>query len=420
MKIITYSSGALLSLLILMGFTFKLQYWPGSTFLLVIGYGGLVLIFLPLFIIYQRKINKPFKKPLLIMLFFLLFISYVEYSYSSICNASAASSNTFITLHNQLERSIKKVESFNNGLSNEFASKLETLKANGAPSDELDRVESYKNAYDEISTLTRLMSNDIVKRNLFLLIYAADPTVRFENFDYIEEVFDNENYNYYEAKANLKAIVNYLDLIYPIEKDYFDYQDGDEYFNNLFDIDEFGYIHIKNLSEYYLHNDLEVTTRILVGNNFEEIALEGLHLMDNLHHFRNGLIALIANHPSDTLEGGIVYDYKFDTTLIEDPDFLISEGDRKAFELIVDSIINFELEENKLDPKDAETVKSIYLKLTVPKKFIVRGDEYPWIWKFHHTSLAAATGLLASLKLNILESQTLASQLIESRVKTSF
>ena len=417
MKIITYSSGALLSLLILMGFTFKLQYWPGSTFLLVIGYGGLVLIFLPLFIIYQRKINKPFKKPLLIMLFFLLFISYVEYSYSSICNASAASSNTFITLHNQLERSIKKVESFNSGLSNEFASKLETLKANGAPSDELDRVESYKNANDEISTLTRHMSNDIVKRNLFLLIYAADPTVKFENFDDIEEVFDN--YNYYEAKENLKAIVNYLNLIYPIEKDYFDYQDGDEYFNNLFDIDEFGYIHIKNISEYYPHNDLEVATRILVGNNFNEIALEGMHLMENLHHYRNGLIALISNHSSDTIEGE-VYQYEFDTTIIKDPEFLFSESDRKDFEIIVDSVIDLQIEEHQLEPLDAETVKNIYLKLTVPRKFIIRGDEYPWIWKFHHTSLAAATGLLASMKLNILEAQTLASQLIESRFKTSF
>lgn len=416
MKITTYISGSFLSLLILIGFSFKVQHYPGSTFLLVIGYGGLVLIFLPLFIMYQRKINKPFKKPLIIMLFFLLFISYVEYSYSSISNVSAASSNTFITLHNQLESSIKKVESFNNGLSNEFASKLATLKATGGPKDKLDRVESYKNANDEISTLTRHMSNDIVKRNLFLLIYAADPTVKFENFDDIEESILSDDA---EAKVRLKAIVNYLNLIYPIEKDYFDYQDGDEYFNNLFDIDKFGYIHIKNISEYYPHNDLEVATRILVGNNFNEIALEGMHLMDNLHHYRNDLIALISNHSSDTIEGE-VYQYEFDTTIIKDPEFLFSESDRKDFEIIVDSVIDLQIEEHQLEPLDAETVKNIYLKLTVPRKFIIRGDEYPWIWKFHHTSLAAATGLLASMKLNILEAQTLASQLIESRFKTSF
>ena len=416
MKIITYISGSFLSLIILLGFSFKVQHYPGSTFLLLIGYGGLVLIFLPLYIMYQRKINKPFKKPLIIMLFFLLFISYVEYSYSSISNVSAASSNTFITLHNQLESSIKKVESFNNGLSNEFDSKLATLKATGAPKDKLDRVESYKNANNEISTLTRHMSNDIVKRNLFLLIYAADPTVKFENFDDIEESILSDDA---EAKVRLKGIVNYLNLIYPIEKDYFDYQDVDEYFNNLFDIDEFGYIHIKNISKYYPHNDLEVATRILVGNNFNEIALEGMHLMDNLHHYRNGLIALISNHSSDTIEGE-VYQYEFDTTIIKDPEFLFSESDIKDFEIIVDSVIDLQIEEHQLEPIDAETVKNIYLKLTVPRKFIIRGDEYPWIWKFHHTSLAAATGLLASMKLNILEAQTLASQLIESRFKTSF
>ena len=53
--------------------------------------------------------------------------------------------------------------------------------------------------------------------------------------------------------------------------------------------------------------------------------------MENLVHHRNDLIALIANHPSDTLEGGVVYQYELDTSLIQDPDFLITEGDRKAF-----------------------------------------------------------------------------------------
>ena len=73
-------------------------------------------------------------------------------------------------------------------------------------------------------------------------------------------------------------------------------------------------------------------------------------MMDNITHFRNDLIALIANHPSDTLEGGIVYQYEFDTTLIEDPDFLITESERDAFAAVVDSIIQFEIDENKLDP----------------------------------------------------------------------
>ena len=67
-------------------------------------------------------------------------------------------------------------------------------------------------------------------------------------------------------------------------------------------------------------------------------------MMENITHYRNDLIALIANHPSDTLEGGIVYQYKFDTTLIEDPEFLITEADRDAFANVVDSIIAYEIE----------------------------------------------------------------------------
>ena len=119
--------------------------------------------------------------------------------------------------------------------------------------------------------------------------------------------------------------------------------DHDEFHNPLFHIDDAGYIHIRDLSTYSKKDDYDTPTRILAGESFDKIAPEGLHLMENLHHHRNDLIALIANHPSDTLEGGIVYQYEFDTSLIKDPDFLITEGDRKDFEKVVDSIIAFEI-----------------------------------------------------------------------------
>ena len=140
--------------------------------------------------------------------------------------------------------------------------------------------------------------------------------------------------------------------------------------------------------------------------------------MDNLHHYRNALIALIANHPSDTLEGGIVYQYKFDTTLIQDPDFLMSESDRKDFEKVVDSIIAFEIEENKLDPKDSEAVRNIYVRMTIPKKVMNHGEEYPWIFgQFDHAPIVAASAVMTSVRSDILQVQTLASQLVSSRVK---
>ena len=335
-------------------------------------------------------------------------------------NVSKEIINAFVTLNNKLESSIEQVESFNTNLSGEFATKLATLKATGAPPDELARVEFHKNTNDKIVDLTRQMCNDIVKRNLFLLIAAADPGVQFSEFDDIEMAIVNDDA---DAKVRLKALVDKVNDLGVIAVDehhelHGAETDHDEYHNPLFHIDDVGYIHIRDLSTYTKKDDYDTPTRILAGESFDKIAPEGLHLMENLHHHRNDLIALIANHPSDTLEGGIVYQYEFDTSLIKDPDFLITEGDRKAFENVVDSIISFEIDENKLDPKDAEAVRNIYVRMTIPKKVMNHGEEYPWIFgQFDHAPIVAASAVMTSVRSDVLQVQTLASQLVSSRVK---
>ena len=335
-------------------------------------------------------------------------------------NVSKEIINAFVTLNNKLESSIEQVESFNTNLSGEFATKLATLKATGAPPDELARVEFHKNTNDKIVELTRHMCNDIVKRNLFLLVAAADPGVQFSEFEDIEMAIVNDDA---DAKVRLKALVDKVNDLGVIAVDehhelHGAETDHDEYHNPLFHIDDAGYIHIRDLSTYSKKDDYDTPTRILAGESFDKIAPEGLHLMENLHHHRNDLIALIANHPSDTLEGGIVYQYEFDTTLIQDPDFLITEGDRKAFERVVDSIIEFEIEENKLDPKDAEAVRNIYVRMTIPKKVMNHGEEYPWIFgQFDHAPIVAASAVMTSVRSDVLQVQTLASQLVSSRVK---
>ena len=335
-------------------------------------------------------------------------------------NVSKEIINAFVTLNNKLESSIEQVESFNTNLSGEFATKLATLKATGAPPDELARVEFHKNTNDEIVSLTRHMCNDIVKRNLYLLISASATDTKFEEFKDIEEAIVSDDS---DAKVKLKALVDKVNDLGLIAVDehhelHGENNDHDEYHNPLFHIDEEGYIHIRDLSTYTKKDDYDTPTRLLAGPNFKEIAPEGLHLMDNLHHYRNALIALIANHPSDTLEGGIVYQYKFDTTLIKDPDFLMSESDRKDFEKVVDSIIAFEIEENKLDPKDSEAVRNIYVRMTIPKKVMNHGEEYPWIFgQFDHAPIVAASAVMTSVRSDILQVQTLASQLVSSRVK---
>lgn len=333
-------------------------------------------------------------------------------------NVSKEIINAFVTLNNKLEGSIEQVESFNTGLSDEFATKLATLKATGAPPEELERVEFHKKTNDTIVDLTRKICNDIVKRNLFLLISAADQSTLFEEFDNIEDAIVNDDS---DAKARLKKLVdkvNSLGLIAVDEHHELHGAEADEYHNPLFHVDDAGYIHIRDLGGYTKKDDYDTPTRLLAGKSFEEIAPEGLHMMENISHYRNDLIALIANHPSDTLEGGIVYQYKFDTTLIEDPDFLITEADRDAFAAVVDSIIAFEIEEHKLDPLDAETVRNIYVRMTIPKKVMNHGEEYPWIFgQFDHAPIVAASAVMTSVRSDVLQVQTLASQLVSSRVK---
>jgi len=85
---------------------------------------------------------------------------------------------------------------------------------------------------------------------------------------------------------------------------------------------------------------------------------------------------------------------------------------------VVDSIISFEIEENKLDPKDAEAVRNIYVRMTIPKKVMNHGEEYPWIFgQFDHAPIVAASAVMTSVRSDVLQVQTLASQLVSSRVK---
>ena len=335
-------------------------------------------------------------------------------------NVSKEIINAFVTLNNKLENSIAQTESFNTDLSSEFATKLATLKATGAPPNEVARVEVHKNTNDRVVKLTRDMCNDLVRRNLWLLVSAASPCP-FEDFIGIEDaIIDPDDA---EAKAKLKALVEKvtsLGLVAVDEHagDHGSEEHHDEYHNTLFHIDDAGYIHIKDLSGYTKKDDYDTPTRILAGEDFEHIAPEADSLMNNLHHYRDDLIAEIANYTSDTMEGGVVYNYKFDPTMIEDPDFLITEQDAINFEKLVDSIMDIQVKEHKIAPADKEAVKNIFVRMTIPKKVLNHGEEYPWIFgQFDHAPIVAASAVLTSVRSDVLQVQTLASQLVASRVK---
>lgn len=58
MKKIVYISGALFSSITLLSTLFKLLHLQGAQILLIIGLGGLALIFIPCYSIYEYKKNK--------------------------------------------------------------------------------------------------------------------------------------------------------------------------------------------------------------------------------------------------------------------------------------------------------------------------------------------------------------------------
>ena len=333
-------------------------------------------------------------------------------------NVSKEIINAFVTLNNKLENSIAQVESFNTELSGRLESKLATLEATGAPKEETDRVKKHKESNDKVIELTRHMANDLVKRNLFLLISAVDAGTTFEEFDDLEEaiVSDNE-----EAKTRLKKLVEKVNSIGVVAAD--EHADGgdahdDPYHNNVFHIDDEGYIHIKDLSNYSKKDDYDTPTRLLAGESFETIAPEGQHLMDNLHHYRNDLIALIANHEGTNKATGEKIMYNFDTTAIEDPDYLISEQDAIDFANKVDSAVASMVKNKKVDPLDQEACKNIWVRMTIQKFVKNHGEDYPWIFgQFDHAPIVAASAVMTSLRSDVLSVQTLASQLIDSRVK---
>ena len=147
----------------------------------------------------------------------------------------------------------------------------------------------------------------------------------------------------------------------------------DPFHNDLFHIDDEGFIHIKDLKGYTKKDDYDTPTRLLAGPSFKEIAPEGLHLMENLHHL-NKIVSLLANHDGEiqVKENGVTISkkvkYEMDTLFLSDPEFLESEADKVAFaKKVSDSVDVLLVQTNKIDPKDAETIKNIWVRMTIQR-----------------------------------------------------
>ena len=336
-------------------------------------------------------------------------------------NVSKEIINAFVTLNNKLESSIEQTEAANSELSGFFESAYTTLKAQGAPPSELARVEMHKNTNDTIVEFTRKMANDIVKRNMFILISALDPNTTFEEIDGIDKALLSDDA---KAKSQLEALVTKVNGMGLMKEEEHpegeSHGDGheDPYENVLFEIDDDGYIHIKDLGGYMKKDDYDTPTRLMAGPDFEHIAEEGKHFMENIQSYRNKLCSLIADHPSDTMEDGSVYQYRFDTSAFDNPEFLTSEADRNAFKAKVDSTLDVMVKEKKIAEADKHAIRDIYVRMTIPEKVKNHGKDYPWIFgQFDHAPIVAASAVMTSVRSDVLQVQNLASTHIKTRVK---
>jgi len=336
-------------------------------------------------------------------------------------NVSKEVINAFVTLNNKLESSIEQVENSNFELKNEFDKAYSTLKSQGAPPAEMKRVLMHKNTNDTIVELTRRVCNDIVKRNIYLLISAIDPSTTFEEIEGIDQAVIGDNNT--EAKAKAKKLAEKVTALGMImdeshgEEGHAGHEEHDEYHNPLFHIDDGGYIHIKDLRGYSKKDDYDTPTRLMAGPDFQHIAEEGKHFMENIKNYRNELCELIAGHPSDTMENGQVYQYHFDTSKFHNPEFLLSEQDRENFKNEVDSALQLLVEENKIDIADKEVLREVYVRMTIPDNVMNHGQPYPWIFgQFDHAPIVAATAIMTSVRSDVLQVENLASAHIKTRV----
>ena len=342
-------------------------------------------------------------------------------------NVSKEIINAFVTLNNKIESSISNTETFNEDIIGNLDRKYATLvQTSGKNNPETKRVSELIGVKDSIIVETRNMCNDLVARNLWMLIGAAKPDTKLEEIQGIEyAILDPDNNPDAVTKLNaLASKINGLGIVANDEES--STEEKDFYHNDLFHITDDGYIHIKDLSGYMKKDDYDTPTRMLAGPDFKHIAPEGAAMMKKLHNYRNKICQLLADKPGEIVveENGEKVskkiEYVLDTAFIEDPELLTNESEKIAFASDVAVRIDSLAALNQIDKADAETVKSIWQRLTIQKYVMNHGEKYPWIFgQFDHAPIVAATAVMTSLRSDVLSVQTLATQLIDDRVKVN-
>lgn len=264
-----------------------------------------------------------------------------------------------------------------------------------------------KRIYETIITvngfndLTRWIYNDIAKRTLLILISSHDANTSMDDFENIEEAILTGDE---EAQMKLNLLNEKIDrLNINIQGNDGFHEDNT---NNLFHIDQEGYINLKSLYGYLNKNDYQTSKKLLAGESFENIAIEGMSLMDNIHKYRNKTLVMIANHRYVDMYGNEI-DYEIDTNSIETPSFLRNDDDFLRFDQIIDSTLDQMIKNNKINSSDKEILKAVLMKITKPNYTMQGGERIPWLYAQFKNSIIGSTVNLTSLRMDILQTQNL-------------
>ena len=131
-------------------------------------------------------------------------------------NVSKEIINAFVTLNNKIESSISNTETFNEDIIGNLDRKYATLvQTSGKNNPETKRVSELIGVKDSIIVETRNMCNDLVARNLWMLIGAAKPDTKLEEIQGIEyAILDPDNNPDAVTKLNaLASLINGLGIV---------------------------------------------------------------------------------------------------------------------------------------------------------------------------------------------------------------
>jgi gliding motility-associated protein GldM len=284
----------------------------------------------------------------------------------------------FVMLNNKMDKSITLVEKGNLSIAADFQQSLEFLKSAPKPNPkEIARVEGVINTNNKARSLIKTATNKMVILQEKLLLEAGHGPG--------------------STREDLKDImVDHGHGEHPLE-----------YIKK----DELGYWHLQDFSHFGKLDEYDTPTRLFVGDDHSVIAPYGDTLLTAFQNLRDSLLILISEHDSKPIgKEGKIIKYAIDTVSLNQirPKFKSTPEEFAAFEVAVDSLLDIQKKEMKIDKADSKVLRDIIVRLTLPRKTINHDEEYPFLAGiFDHAPIAGAQAAMTSMRGDMLNVETI-------------